>query len=187
MLSKQKILPAISTMKEFEKYLKSDLEWCILMDFHISLLEIMVKQAHELNKKVLIHIDLMKGVTSDEFGCEYCCQKMKVDGVISTKSKVIDAAKRNKKVAIQRMFLIDSKSLEKGLNQLMVSSPDYIEVLPGIASGILPYIQSKINIPIISGGLIKERETIDECLKCGAVGVSISNLEIAIEYFNNDK
>lgn len=184
MLGNQKVLPAISTMKEFEKYLKSDLEWCILMDFHISLLEIMVKQAHDVNKKILIHIDLMKGVTSDEFGCEYCCQKMKVDGVISTKSKVIDAAKRNKKVAIQRMFLIDSKSLEKGLNQLMVSAPDYIEVLPGIAYAILPYIQSKINIPIISGGLIKDKDTIDECLKAGAVGVSIGDLNMAMEYTN---
>lgn len=184
MLDSQKVIPAISTMKDFEKYLKSDLEWCILMDFHISLLEIMVKQAHEVNKKVLIHIDLMKGVTSDEFGCEYVCQKMKVDGVISTKSKVIEAAKRNKKVAIQRMFLIDSKSLEKGLNQLRVSSPDYIEMLPGIAYEILPYIKSQIEIPLISGGLIKDKEMIDCCLKQGAVAVSISNLKLAMEYMN---
>lgn len=178
----QKIFPAISTMKDFERYLESNLEWCILMDFHISLLEIMVKQAHDKNKKILIHIDLMKGVTSDEFGCEYVCQKMKVDGVISTKSKVIDAAKRNKKLAIQRMFLIDSKSLEKGITQLGVSAPDYIEVLPGIAYEILPYIQSKLSIPLISGGLIKSEEMITRCLEHGAVAVSVGDLSLAMKY-----
>ena len=86
----QTCLPAISKMKDFENFLKSNLEYCILMDFHISLLEDMVKMAHENSKKVFVHLDLIKGVATDEAGCEYVCQRMRVDGVISTKVKVIE-------------------------------------------------------------------------------------------------
>lgn len=178
----QTCLPAIVAMKDFEKFLSSDLTWCILLDFHVSLLDGMIKEAHAANKKVIVHLDLVKGIASDEYGCEYICQKMHSDGIISTRSKVIEAAKRNKKIAIQRMFLIDSRSLEKGIAQLVQSAPDYVEVLPGIAYSILPMIKEQLQLPLISGGLIKDKETIDACVAHGATHVSIGSLELATSY-----
>ena len=175
----QTCLPAISKMKDFENFLKSNLEYCILMDFHISLLEDMVKMAHENSKKVFVHLDLIKG---DEAGCEYVCQRMRVDGVISTKVKVIETAKKNKKIAIQRMFLIDSKSLMKSLKQVSESNADYIEVLPGIAYSILPFIKEQVSVPLISGGLIKSVEDVENCLKHGASHVSVSSLDVIKKY-----
>lgn len=185
MINNQKCLPAISTMKEFERFLKSSFEWCIVQDFHISLVEGMISSAHQQNKKVLIHLDLIKGVTADEAGAEYICQKFKADGIISTKAKVIEATKRSKKVAIQRIFLIDSRSLEKGINQLLVTQPNYVEVLPGIASSILPMMKEKLGLPLISGGLVKDVETVKECLSNGASLVSIGSLALAEDIEEN--
>ena len=184
MINNHTCLPAISSMKEYEKFLKSSLDWCILLDLHISLLEGMIKEAHNANKKVMVHLDLIKGVSTDEYGCEFLCQKLKCDGIISTKSKVIESAKKNKKIAIQRMFLIDSRSLEKGLNQLRVSVPDYVEILPGIAYEILPMVKDCLTTPLMSGGLIKSCEMIDRCFEYGATLVSVGSLELAIEYQN---
>ena len=182
MINNQNCLPAIASMKDYEKFLKSSLEWCILLDFHISLIEGMIKDAHKVDKKVIVHLDLIKGISTDEYGCEFICQKYKCDGIISTKSKVIESAKKNKKIAIQRMFLIDSRSLEKGYNQLKVSRPDYVEILPGIAYEILPEVKGQLQMPLMSGGLIKDYDMINRCIDYGATLVSVGSVDLAISY-----
>lgn len=176
----QNIIPAISNTKDFEKFLKSDKEYCVLLDLHISLAEQLVTMAHKAEKKVLVHLDLIHGIASDEYGCEYFCQKIKVDGIISTKGKVIEAAKRNKKIGILRIFLIDSRSLEKAIALCNAVAPDYVEVLPGIASGILPMLKTRISVPMMSGGLIKTKEEIQKCLDDGACAVTVSDTQMAL-------
>lgn len=176
----QKIIPAITNMKDFEKFLESSLEYCVLMNLHISLMEQMIPMAKKKGKKVLLHLDLINGLAGDEYGCEYACQRLKVDGVISTKGKVVETAKRNKKLAILRLFLIDTKSLEKGLNLCNSVQPDYMEVLPGLASAIIPRLLERTKVPVMSGGLIRSREEIEECLKNGACAVTISDMRLAL-------
>ena len=122
----QRIVPAVTNMKDFEKFLESRLEYCVLMNLHISLMEQMLPMAKKKGKKVLVHLELIHGLSSDEYGCEYACQRLRVDGVISTKGKVVETAKKNKKLAVLRLFLIDTKSLEKGLNLCSTVQPDYM-------------------------------------------------------------
>lgn len=172
--TQQKIIPAISTMKEFEKFLETKDTYGILMDFHIGLVEDAIKRAHEKKKKIILHLDLIKGLSSDESGCEYACQYLKADGVISTKGKVVETAKRNRKTAILRLFLIDSKSLEKGLALCEAVQPDYMEILPGLACSMIPYIKEKTKCPIMCGGLIRTRQQMLACIEAGAFAVTIS-------------
>jgi len=54
---KREVIFAVSQMKEFERFLKSDLKYCVLMDIHLALLASMVKAAHEQEKKVFFHLD----------------------------------------------------------------------------------------------------------------------------------
>lgn len=174
--SKQVVIGAISTLKEYERFLESEDSYVILMDIHLSFLEHMIQNAHQSGKKVLLHLDLIKGLSSDESGCEYACQVLKADGIISTKGKVIETAKKNKKLTILRLFLIDSKSLEKGIALCNTLHPDYVEVLPGIAYSILPYIKEKTKTKIMSGGLIKTQEDMEACPQAGAEAVTISSV-----------
>ncbi|KSV59857.1 glycerol-3-phosphate responsive antiterminator [Acetivibrio ethanolgignens] len=180
----QRIVPAVTNMKDFEKFLESSLEYCVLMNLHISLMEQMLPMAKKKGKKVLVHLELIHGLSGDEYGCEYACQRLRVDGVISTKGKVVETAKRNKKLAILRLFLIDTKSLEKGLNLCSTVQPDYMEVLPGLASSIIPGLKERVNVPMMSGGLIRSREQIEECLKNGACAVTISDMKLALTAFD---
>ena len=172
--SEQYIIQAVSTMKEFEKFMKSQDEYVILMDLHLAFIEEMIRTAHVHKKKVFLHLDLIKGLTSDECGCEYACQVLHADGIISTKAKVIESGKKNRKITILRLFLIDSKSLEKGISLCNTLQPDYVEVLPGIASSILPYIREHTNTKIMCGGLLKSKDQIQECIQAGACAVTIS-------------
>lgn len=170
----QKILPALSTMKEFEKFMKSDDTYGIIMNLHVGLLQGIVREAHANEKKILLHLDLTKGLSADVYGCEYACQVLKVDGIISTKNKVIESAKKCGKIAILRLFLIDSKSLEKGISICNSIEPHYVEVLPGIAYDIIPMIKEQVSCEIMCGGLIKTEEQIEKCMQAGAHAVTIS-------------
>lgn len=171
----QKILPALSTMKEFEKFMKSDDTYGIIMNIHLGLLQGIIHEAHAKGKKILLHLDLTKGLSADVFGCEYACQVLKVDGIISTKNKVIESAKKCGKIAILRLFLIDSKSLEKGITICNTTLPHYVEILPGIAYDIIPMIKEKVSCEIMCGGLITSIEQIDKCIEMGAKAVTISD------------
>ena len=175
-VKKQICVPVVSSMKRMERFIDSNLKVCVLQDIHISLLEYMIKTLHDHNKLALVHIDMVHGISSDEHGTEFLCQRLRADGIISSKSRIIETTKKNKKIAIQRMFLIDSKSIERGIETLQKSQPDIVEVMPAIAYKIIPYINKSINIPIIGGGLLKNKEDIIEGLSAGCVAFTVSDL-----------
>lgn len=175
-LKNQICVPVVPSMKRLEKFIETDLIVCILQDIHISLLEHMIKTLHDNNKLALVHIDMVHGISSDEHGAEFLCQRLRADGVISSKTRIIETTKKNKKIAIQRMFLIDSKSIERGIETLQKSQPDIVEVMPAIAYKIIPYIKSKINMPLIGGGLLKTKEDILQGLEAGCMAFTVSDL-----------
>lgn len=170
----QKVIPAISSVKNFEKFLKTDLEYCAIVNMHISLMKDLVKQAHQENKKCIVHLDLLKGVSKDESGVEYLVQFMKVDGIISTKPLALRTAKKLRVISIQRIFLIDSYSLEKSIELISKTNPDYIEMLPALAYKGIDKIKEYTTIPVIAGGLISTQEDIDHCIERGALAVTTS-------------
>lgn len=94
----------------------------------------------------------------------------------------METAKKNKKLAVFRLFLIDSRSLSRGIALCRSLEPDYVELLPGIACGILPEIQKQIRMPIMCGGLLRSAEQIKACFQAGACAVTISDRQAAYTY-----
>ncbi len=175
-IKNQICVPVVPNMKRMERFIDSNLKVCVLQDIHISLLEHMIKTLHDNNKLALVHIDMVHGISSDEHGAEFLCQRLRADGIISSKTRIIETTKKNRKIAIQRMFLIDSKSIERGIETIQKSQPDIVEVMPAIAFNIIPYINNQIDIPIIGGGLLKSKEDIIEGLKAGCIAFTVSDL-----------
>ncbi len=171
----QEIIPALSSIREIERFFDSKDEVGIVMNLHLNFLDSVIREAHQKQKKIWLHLDLIQGLTANEYGCEFACQKLMADGIISTKAKVIETAKKCGKTAVFRFFLIDTKSLDKGIaicNQIL---PDFVEVLPGIAVEILPYIKERVSCEIMCGGLIHSKEEVERCLQAGAHAVTISD------------
>ncbi|GAA0472452.1 glycerol-3-phosphate responsive antiterminator [Alkalibacillus silvisoli] len=181
MLHNQRVLPAVKQMKEFDKLLESETEVIVLLDTRLSSLKGMVKYAKRASKKVIVHADLIQGLKTDSYGMEYLGQDLKPDGVISTRTNVIQLAKKYKLTAIQRMFLIDSQAIEHNLNLIEQTQPDYVEVLPGVMPHVISDIKTQIdgqNIKIIAGGLIRTQEDVDQAINAGATAVSTSLKEL---------
>ena len=172
------ILPAIRKMKNFEKGLETSHEWIVFLETRLAQLKSLVEYAKRGNKKTLVHFDLIQGLKSDEYGMEFLIREIKPDGILSTRGNVIGLAKKNKLLAIQRMFLLDSSALEQNLKLSERFQPDCIEVLPGLMPQIINKIHKQTSIPVIAGGLITTKGEIYSALEAGAIAVSTSNTDL---------
>ncbi|MDQ0232475.1 glycerol-3-phosphate responsive antiterminator [Metabacillus malikii] len=174
----QGILPAIKTMKDFENILKSDIEYIVMLEVHIAQLESIMKYAKSYHKKVILHADLIQGLKNDEYSTEFLCQKIRPAGLISTRGIVVKTAKKNSILAIQRLFLLDTLALETSYKLAEKVQPDYIEVLPGCVPHLIKKVHSETKIPVIAGGLITNKDEVNEVFAAGAKAVTTSRKEL---------
>lgn len=174
MLHNQRVLPAISNFKDLKSFIKTDLEYCVVLDFQLAELHNVIEDLKEHNKKVLIHIELIKGIANDEYGAIHLIQNYKIDGLISTKPQVIFMAKKRKVIAIQRIFLKDSISLHRSFKIIEKANPDYLEVLPVVHKDTIKLVKEHVKTDMLIGGLITSESQISECLEAGAIGVTTS-------------
>jgi glycerol uptake operon antiterminator len=123
---------------------------------------------------ICVNVDMVGGVASDASGIRFLARE--VDGVISTHRKVVEIARSNGALAIQRLFAIDTSAVERGLKVLRQADPDAVEILPGLAfPEIVESYRAALNKPVLAGGLIKDRPTAATILEAGAVGISTSD------------
>ncbi len=171
----QQRLPALSDFSMVKAFLKTDIKYCILVDFQLAQIADLISHIKDHNRKVLVHIDMIKGLSADEYGAIHLIQNYRVDGIISIKPKVIAVCKKRNVIGMQRVFLKDSISLKRSLQILEKSQPDCLEILPAISTGVIKYIKEKLGCEVFSGGLISSEAQIDDCLKAGAIGITVSN------------
>ncbi|MGN1401268.1 MAG: glycerol-3-phosphate responsive antiterminator [Bacillus sp. (in: firmicutes)] len=180
----QKVLPATTSMKDFEKFLESPFEKGVILETHIGQVKHYARMAKEADKKLFFHMDLINGLKNDEYGTQYLCQEFKPYGVISTKSSVIKQAKKNKVAAVQRIFMIDSHAIERSYRVIEKVEPDYIEVLPGAVPDMIREVSDRFKLPIFAGGLIRTVDEADQALEAGAISITTSKIKLWQYYAN---
>lgn len=184
MISTQTIIPVITSMKGLESFLLTPLKVFILQDVHINHLKGMIEKAHEYNREVIVHIELIQGLANDEFGAQFLIQQMHVDGVISSKPKIIEMTQKNHCLAILRVFIMDSKSVKRSLQIIETTKPDIVEFLPSLIYEIFPTFITDIKAEVWAGGLVKNEKQIRAILKTGVKRITLSNLELAVKNAN---
>lgn len=171
----QQRLPALSNFKLIKEFLKTDIKYCLLVDFQLAEIGPIISELKSHNRKVLVHIDMIKGLSADEYGAIYLIQNHRVDGIVSIKPKVISLCKKRNVIGMQRVFLKDSISLKRSILILRKSKPDCLEILPAISTGVIQHIKDELNCEVFSGGLISSEKQVQDCLKAGAAGITVSN------------
>ncbi|WAH39966.1 glycerol-3-phosphate responsive antiterminator [Alicyclobacillus fastidiosus] len=174
----QPIIPAVRHMKDFEEVMTRDFRYVVLLESHLAQLPSLVRLAKQHEKKLLLHADLIQGLKHDEAAAQFLCQMVRPAGLISTHSTVIATAKKNRVLGIQRVFLIDSHSLETSYRVLASSKPDYIEVLPGVLPDVIREVKHGTKLPILAGGFIRTPEEIRSILESGATAVTTSHRDL---------
>ena len=174
----QTILPAVRNLKDIEEMVESEYTYIVLLNSHIGQLKSLVQLAKSKGKKILLHADLIQGLRNDEYAAQFLCQDIKPAGLISTRKNVVLTAKKHKLISMQRLFLLDSIALESSYKLLETTKPDFIEVLPGVMPHIIKEVYEKTGLPIVAGGLIREKREVEEALQAGATAVTTSRVEL---------
>lgn len=161
-----------------ETAIKSQASAVIFMNSNINTLVSARFKKYLETKPIFIHFDLLKGLSGDRDSIKFLKNYVSPHGIVSIKSNVIRAAKKEGLTTIQRTFLIDTKSFENSIAAIRENAPDAVEIMPAIAPSIIPRLKESIDNLIIMGGLISEEEQIKNTLKWGADAVSLSKQDL---------
>lgn len=182
MLPKQPVIPVITSMTGLKRFLETDLPCLIVQDFHLNLLSEVIETAHAYQRSVIVHIELIQGLASDEYGCQHAIQQLHADAIISSKPKVIEMAKKNKTPAILRLFVLDSKSLKRGTELTQSIVPDAVEFMPSLVYPLIVPMIKSAPCEVWAGGLIRDLDTIHNLNRLGITRVTVSDLSLAVDY-----
>jgi len=125
-------------------------------------------------KPIYVHADLIKGLSADREAVLFLRDFVRPAGIVSTRSTVIRAGRKEGIATIQRVFLIDSASLRQSVESIKENRPDAVELMPGIATDAIAQVCNAVSIPIIAAGLVRTPEHVRSALQAGAHAVSTS-------------
>lgn len=177
-LASNPIVAAISDFRHIDAALESGVEVIFLLSGSVFTLKEAVQRIQASGKMVFVHFDLVEGYSKDLVGLDFLLKDVKPDGIISTRNNIVKKAKEGGFYSIQRLFLLDSLNLNSGIAATKANNPDAVEILPGVMPKITKYMVGQTSKPIITGGLIRDKEDVISSLKAGASGISTSRIEL---------
>ena len=177
-LAENPIIAAVKDDKGLERALLTDCRIIFLLYGNVCSVSGLVERIKSDHKLVMVHIDLIDGLSSKDVAVAFLRQNTQADGVISTKPAIVKAAKEQGLLAIQRFFLIDSLAMANFQKYTKVQAADAIEILPATMPKVIRKITAACRLPIIAGGLISDKEDILLALQNGAAAVSSTNQEV---------
>lgn len=121
---------------------------------------------------LFVHIDLVAGLENNEAGLEYLSHHKRVDGIVTIHHHLTRPAKQLGLLSIVRLFLSDTRAVERGLSIATKSKPDILEILPAAVVGKVAKDFASCPIPRIAGGLCRTEEDAREVLASGCRAVS---------------
>jgi len=130
-------------------------------------------------KLAFVHVDLIAGLGKDRAGIAFLAREIGVNGIITSHSGLVAAAKAERVIAVQRLLLYDDLGLSSALAALDHARPDIVEVLPGVIFPlVVDQIRARLPLPMIVGGFVKELAQRESALQRGAVAISTSTAEL---------
>ena len=168
------IIAAVRDLEGVKQAAQSPVRAIFVFGGSILNLGVLCKTAQQAGKRVFVHLDLCEGLGKDAAGVDWCVQCARPDGLISTRSPLIKRASERGLMTIQRLFLMDSASLNHGAKLLSAASPDMVEVLPALVPKAITRLSLELKRPIIAGGMVTEPVEAAQALAAGALAVSTS-------------
>ncbi len=177
LLENNPVIAAVRNKYELQQAAKTNCSVIFLLNTNILEISEQIKIVHDNDKSVFIHIDLAEGIGKDNYGLSFI-KECKADGIISTRTTLIKAAKELDLKTVQRFFIVDSHSVDTALESAKISGADMVEIMPGIIPSVMKLLSHKLNVKMIAGGLIDTKQQIIEAINSGAYAVSTSKKEL---------
>jgi len=170
----ERVIAAIADLRHVVTALESDIHTVFLLHDNVRELEQAVRLLRANGKRVFIHFDMVDGVAPNPAGLEHLTSLFPFDGVITTKGGVIRKGKKLGLVTIQRIFMIDSRSIDMAVSAVEKYEPDAVEIMPGLLAKAVHRLHEFISPPLITGGMISTREEVEMMLATPVAAISAS-------------
>jgi len=115
---------------------------------------------------------MVAGLGRDNHAISYLAEEFHIDGIVTTKSNAVAAAKQAGIKSIQRFFAIDTAAVQTAVRMINSINPDEVELMPGLMPRIIKELKETIKQPLIVGGLIRYEQEIIEAIESGADYIS---------------
>lgn len=172
------IIAAVKDEEGLEKCLKSaDISVVFILYGEVSTIAEIVERIKKAEKTAVVHMDLVAGLSNKVEAVDFIAKYTEADGVISTHIEQVRRAKELGLSTIYRIFLLDSKVLDK-LNSRITDVADIVEILPGLMPKMITMLSKSLKVPVIAGGLISDKEDVMAALKAGAIAISSTNEKV---------
>lgn len=172
------IIAAIKDMAGLKKCLTCDSQVIFILFGNICNIADIVDKVKAAGKTAMVHIDLINGLSGKEIAVDFIRKYTHADGIITTKPVLIKRARELELSTILRFFVIDSMAYDSIEKQLRSVKPDYIEILPALMPKVVSRICRISKVPVITGGLISDKEDVVSMLNAGAVCISSTNPDV---------
>ncbi|MCI8484400.1 MAG: glycerol-3-phosphate responsive antiterminator [Lachnospiraceae bacterium] len=173
--------PVIAAVNDFEsmaKALTCDSPIIFILFGDICNIAEIVEKVKNAQKLAVVHIDQITGLASKEAAVDFIQQQVGADGIISSKPALIKYASKLSLFTVLRFFVTDSHGLAHIERQLQIMKPDMIEILPVLMPKILSQVCNMVRIPVVTGGLICDKEDVTSILASGVSCVSSTSEDI---------
>ena len=164
--------PIIAAIRDnrWRQALASPAEILFYLEANILTVRDRIRQAHEAEKFVFVHLDLAEGIGKDRSGLQFL-RECGVDGIIRTRAPIIRTARELGFLTVQRIFALDSQGMGTVPEMLHAANPHFMEIMPGVIPKIVQRFSSG-DVPVIAGGLIETKAEITAALGSGAMAIS---------------
>ena len=176
-VSNNPVIAAVKDEAGVENCIQTDINVVFVLFGEIGTIADIVERLKNAGKTVVVHLDLIGGLSVREESVRFIKKYTNADGIISTKPEMIKYAKELDLSTVFRIFVIDSKAL-LGMNSHLTEYADFVEILPGIMPRIIHKISCGTTVPIIAGGLISQKEDVIQALDAGAIAISTTDQKV---------
>ena len=173
-----RIIASITQEKHLDIALKSPIQRINLVAGSINTLPSVMERVRRAGKVIYLHVEMIQGIGRDAASIQYLASTFKPDGIITTKSTIVNNARQVGLKTIQRVFAVDSTAVDTAIRMIKTCKPDEIELMPGLMPRVIEEVKEQLSQPLIAGGLIRHRKEIDIALESGADFVSMGNTKL---------
>lgn len=166
------IIAAVKDEEQLEHALVSDCDILFFLFGSICNIRELVDRAKTRGKLAFVHLDLTQGLGGKEIAADFIREYTRADGVISTRPPLLRRAKAIGLLTVLRIFLVDSLSFTNLEKQIDACGADLVEIMPGVMPKMIRRVCAATSIPVITGGLLSDKEDVINALSAGAQCIS---------------
>lgn len=180
-LSKTKVIMAIQNMDALDRALLCPGKILFVVSGTIASIDYGIEKTKRTGKFLFLHLDMIEGMALSGAAIDYLKAKYAGDfGIITTKNGVVKQCFDEGIPVVKRVFALDSLSVATIMEQReIIKRADAVEIMPGYVPDVVRRFKTAFpNKPVISGGLLEERNEVLDLFEAGCSAISTTCEEL---------